>query len=213
MLLKHRLCSQKEWRCEVEASHQFSECNPALCPVCEAPLFRFLIWHLRATCFFLEFDANASHHAVVVLLVLVATLVLPVASLLKLEWQGAKICANQCSCKVAGSGQAPLFWFLIWHFRTTCIFLEFNANASHHAVVVLLVLVATLVLPVASLLKLEWQGAKICANQCSCKVVGSGQAPLFRFLIWHFRTTCIFLEFGANASHHAVVVLLVLVAT
>ena len=42
---------------------------------------------------FLEFDANASLNAVVVLLVLGATLVLPIAPtpLLKLKWQSPRI--------------------------------------------------------------------------------------------------------------------------
>ena len=46
-----------------------------------------------ATGSFLEFDANASLNAVVVLLVLGATLVLPIAPtpLLKLKWQSARI--------------------------------------------------------------------------------------------------------------------------
>ena len=56
-----------------------------------SPLFRFLIWHLKATCIFQDF--GTSHHAVAVLFVFEATLVLPVGltPLLMLEWQGWNI--------------------------------------------------------------------------------------------------------------------------
>ena len=52
-------------------------------------------------------------------------------------------------------------WWLIWHFMANGIFFEFDA--SHYVVVVLLVLEATVVLPIAwtRLLKLYCQGPKV----------------------------------------------------
>ena len=64
-------------------------------------LFSPLTWHFMASGTFVKFDA--SHHAVAVLLVLGATLVLPLARvpLLKLQEQGANIVLPNCACHLA----------------------------------------------------------------------------------------------------------------
>ena len=69
----------KQWSCKVVVSHDFAECNPGLCSVCEASLFWFLNWQSMANGSFLKFNARASQSAVVVSFAVVAILFLPIA--------------------------------------------------------------------------------------------------------------------------------------
>ena len=65
-------------------------------------------------------------------------------------------------------GKIWLLSLLIWHFMSSGIFFQFDAR--NHTVVALLVLRATLVLPLSrvSLLKLFWQGTKIVLPSRAC---------------------------------------------
>ena len=73
-------------------------------------------------------------------------------------------CYQLAGCKTL----ALLLWLLMWHFVASSIFFKFEA--SHHAVVNLLVLRAALVLPLAivPLFQLQKQSATAVPPSCAC---------------------------------------------
>ena len=75
---------QKKVKSKVAGRHQHSQWNPALCYVWEARLFWLLIVHFMANGICFKF--NVSFHAVMVLLVLEATLVLQIAQVVLVIW-------------------------------------------------------------------------------------------------------------------------------
>ena len=105
------------------------------------------------------FEFEASHQAVINLLVLEAILVLPLArvSWLKLQEQGAKIRAFE-----------PISLQQRWLCMASGMCFQFDAR--HHIAADSLVLGAILVLPLArvSRLKLKKQGARIVLPSCAC---------------------------------------------